>query len=105
VNCRPNDLAAVVAGLPECDIGKVVKVLKSCMVNDKAYWSYEGAICFTENGSTADYIADGLLRPIRDNDGEDETLTWAGKPKKVTVDELANRALQLYRESYKRVAR
>jgi hypothetical protein len=26
---------------------------------------------------------DGALRPIRDSDGDDETLVWAGKPERV----------------------
>lgn len=30
-------------------------------------------------------IQDRHLRPIRDQDGEDETLTWAGKPSEVTA--------------------
>jgi hypothetical protein len=28
--------------------------------------------------------SDAELRPIRDSDGEDETLTWAGKPEQVS---------------------
>ena len=28
---------------------------------------------------------DNALRPIRDNDGTDETLIWAGKPQGVTA--------------------
>lgn len=31
------------------------------------------------------YIQDRHLRPIRGQEGEDETLTWAGKPEKVTA--------------------
>lgn len=30
-------------------------------------------------------LRDSNLRPIRDQDGEDETLTWAGKPEQVTA--------------------
>lgn len=31
-------------------------------------------------------VADFRLRPIRDNDGEDETLTWAGKPETAAIE-------------------
>lgn len=30
-------------------------------------------------------VFDKYLRPIRPSEGEDETLTWAGKPEKVTA--------------------
>ena len=32
-------------------------------------------------------LADANLRPIRDNDGKDETLTWAGKPEQITAED------------------
>lgn len=32
---------------------------------------------------------DSLLRPIRPSDGEDETLTWAGKPQETVRDVIS----------------
>lgn len=34
-------------------------------------------------------VDDKYLRPIRDNDGEDQTLTWAGKPSDIKTPEAA----------------
>lgn len=34
-------------------------------------------------GQDVKEIEDYKLRPLRDNDGEDETLTWAGKPSEI----------------------
>lgn len=36
-------------------------------------------------------FSDSALRPIRDNDGQDETLTWAGKPKEVIHESSSTR--------------
>lgn len=35
------------------------------------------------------WYPDKWLRPIRDQDGEDETLTWAGKPQSIKTPEAA----------------
>jgi len=42
-------------------------------------------------------IPDSDLRPIRDQPGEDETLTWAGMPGQLTVAKL-KRAMEIVKQ-------
>ena len=37
------------------------------------------------HGTLINIVPDSFLRPIRDNPGDDETLTWAGKPEHVAA--------------------
>lgn len=82
MNCKPGDLAILVGGVrPDC-IGKLVHVL--CWERKGRGW--EVKLLFKRpmlRGKKYFWAADSSLRPIRDNDGEDETITWAGKPQQV----------------------
>ena len=77
MNCKPGDLA-VVARATNGDVvpylGRVVTCLR---VVHGDCWATDPEL---EAGRA---IYDGALRPIRDQDGEDEMLTLAGKPNEV----------------------
>lgn len=102
MNCKPNDLARIVH---PSEYGRLVTVMYAAPTEPyvlpdgaKAMPARPGAwVCqmlggavrapVYENGSLDHYrlaryvaINDRWLRPIRDKDGVDETLTWAGKP-------------------------
>jgi hypothetical protein len=103
MNCKPGDLAVVVSSMNGGNVGKVVTVIRLATTAEIATEMpgaiYLGAIWRTDKplewgnkrGERCDaYLApDVRLRPIRDNDGEDETLTWAGKPEQITTAEEA----------------
>ena len=90
MRCKPGDLAIIV----ESDLGnegKIVQCVK--LIGDLTQRDLHGnletvpmwEVDIDLDGEGDNTIADYQLRPIRDNDGEDETLTWAGKPNQVTV--------------------
>ncbi|MDI4633310.1 hypothetical protein J7U46_09650 [Pelomonas sp. V22] len=78
MNCKPGDLAVVVRGYPAKNVGKVVRVSR---INPLVSKQYGEPIWDSDDDSWM--WPDSTLLPIRDNDGEDETLTWAGKPEAV----------------------
>lgn len=73
MNCKPGDLAIVVRGEPVKNLGRVVRCIKLELLFGEPCWRVEDDDA---------RFADNCLRPIRDNDGEDETLIWAGLPNK-----------------------
>lgn len=104
MNCKQGDLAVVVyAELTPEMIGALVEVVRFarpeevvCGIrydNDLPAW-----VCRPVSGRipirllsgkfrivTERVICDCLLRPIRPDEGEDETFQWAGKPQEVTA--------------------
>lgn len=87
MNCKSGDLAVLVRSVTGKNVGRIV----TCDCQDRVFWAgtmYEGWITEPEltsvNGARC-VVPDAWLRPLRDTDGEDETLTWAGKPEKVTL--------------------
>jgi hypothetical protein len=84
MNCKPGDLAVIVGGYSE-NYGKFVRVIGFDR-DDIADWECEALQSVMSNfgiiptGSIG-YSADCYLRPIRDQDGTDETLLWAPVPK------------------------
>lgn len=92
MNCRRGDMAVIVrSDFPE-NVGGFVRVLKA---STPMAWSVEalchlsgaddfGGVCRVAPGFVAN-CDDANLRPIRDNPGADETLTWAGLPKPLTA--------------------
>lgn len=96
MNCKPGDLAVIVvpasfdqflsgkvvqvAADGVCDIGTMRVVGDSMghawMCHFDRPWKHPD----TPKPIAKCWIYDSWLRPIRNNDGEDETLTWAGKP-------------------------
>jgi hypothetical protein len=80
MNCKQGDLAVVIKSNFEPKyIGSIVKCVQLSNSFDEPGWIVEPQL-----GNWGE-IADGILRPIRPNEGEDETLTWAGKPHKETA--------------------
>lgn len=89
LNCKPGDLA-VIANVQNTSrtylIGGIVRVVSLWSDPGSSWpmWNIEGAPNHPEFGLIY-AIADACLRPIRDNDGEDETLQWLDVPHKVTA--------------------
>lgn len=83
LNCKPGDLAVVVSGYPESNIGKVITVTRIATLTSAVLgfpcWEYEGHLDSTIGGRSG-LVHDACLRPIRPGDGADETLDWAGLP-------------------------
>lgn len=100
MNCKPGDLAIFVGHGPRA--GKIFRVLKAVTeppvirfsdgrkyeLTSPAVWEVDPPTVarFQTLGLDSEgpipYVSDDLLRPIRGGEGEDETLTWAGKPQK-----------------------
>lgn len=92
MNCRQGDLAVIVHSRNRVNLGKVVRVTRFSPGHpfvDMApmdSWEFEGGrVVAAIDGLQVVAIPDAWLRPIRDIDGPDETLTWAGKPQAVTA--------------------
>ena len=100
MNCKPGDLAVIKGCDPNGsgrDIGKLVRIVGpgddwSDVGDTRHFWDCDtlGQRLECDGNSLSDGfenidIPDEHLRPIRDNDGEDETLQWAGKPEGVTA--------------------
>ena len=83
MNCRPNDLAVIVRGVPAENIGKVITVTELFPFIGINAWRYEGARLLGEYGGECFAVDDKALRPIRDQDGTDEILRIAGKPQSI----------------------
>lgn len=103
LNCKPKDLALVVSG--EKSAGRVVKCIRLVQFGDTVFskcgmkvrlmptsnvaaWHIEGHT-FQDVGwdlvLELPVAQDYGLRPLRPGEGEDETLTWAGKPEGVAA--------------------
>lgn len=92
LNCRPGQLAVKVKADPgdEIPIGAIVRcmnVVPEVMLNTgevvEGDWNVEFRGSSVKAGT--DYLwicSDAYLRPIRDTDGEDETLSWLPSPTK-----------------------
>ena len=97
LNCRPNQLAVKVKADPgdEIPIGAIVRcigVMHEVMLNINTGEMVEGDWNVEFRGSSVkpgtNYLwicSDAYLRPIRDTDGEDETLSWLPSPTKETA--------------------
>jgi hypothetical protein len=96
MNCKPGDLAVVVKDNRIENIGMLVNVVLGPSIDDRGTPCDWLCDCLIENftvfpgvlrSSKEYYYAcnDSQLRPIRDADKDDETLTWAGNPNEVIV--------------------
>lgn len=96
MNCKPGEYAFIVGvpyGVGPDVIGKIVRVV---MIDHNGLWRLETGLLINclVHGKTRDgnqvqpgpFLCEGFpdehLQPIRDNDGEDETLQWAPVPMK-----------------------
>lgn len=83
MNCKPGDLAVYVGSCRQ-SYGMIVRVLRPYPWPEPA-WYVDPPLVKVESGGFEGAARDCALRPIRDQPGEDETLTWAGKPQEVTA--------------------
>ena len=89
MNCKQGDLAVVVRSLAGND-GVIVRCIQLMPAGTDDLSVFLGPVWKIDKplvsnwGDSSPFINDINLRPIRDNDGEDETLTWAGKPEQVS---------------------
>lgn len=94
MNCKQGDLAIVVRANNPANLGKLVTCLE--FIPDKVFTDPDGTerphqawlVDVEMTGFAGDkhyFIEDFKLLPLRDSDGQDETLTWAGLPKKKGV--------------------
>lgn len=89
MNCKPGDLAVMTASDFPRNVGALFRVIGTyrCDPGDwyvEALSACDGSLGPISPGDKV-WATDSCLRPIRDNDGEDETLQWAGKPERVTA--------------------
>jgi len=98
VNCTGNQWAVVVGrGLLTWHVSEPIVLLKPGTVvfitgaSAPGYWAVREPIKFLVpapyGGTYSGFISgisDGILRPLVDTDGTDETLEWAGKPNETT---------------------
>ena len=82
LNCKQGDLAVIVRSMAGNE-GKIVRCLR--LVFDPSHyfdgprWLIDREVPHSTRG-TVRTIADCALRPLRDNEGEDETLQLVGRP-------------------------
>lgn len=93
MNCKPGDLVIVVRVSRACDepyIGRVLTVDRleedgETWVTDPELPSLDPALVWGGDDQWVVTWYDWELRPIRDNNGDDETIEWAGLPNQVGV--------------------
>jgi hypothetical protein len=79
MNCKPGDLAIAIRTKSNARVGAIVTVVRRINAISEGVrvdWEIEW------QGRRYD-CPDSWLRPIRPQAGEDETLSWAGKPREV----------------------
>jgi hypothetical protein len=89
MNCKPGDLAIYVSSRAGNE-GRIVRCLRLASAQEVLsqgfggwhMWITDNQEIKTTNGLTTNLASDMYLRPIRDQDGEDEMLRIAGKPVK-----------------------
>ena len=101
MNCKPGMVVMVKKSKAgnEGRVGAVLRWVEAMQVpyssgastNRHAGWLVEGRFRATDRISEEPYgvFPDEWLIPLRDNDGEDQTLTWAGKPSDIKTPEAA----------------
>lgn len=109
LNCKPGDLAVIVRNSPVADgvLGMIVEVLSAApneifklpcgFFNSASTPGDPSWVCKFQNPITVKLesgefrravyasVRDAGLRPLRPGEGDDETLTWAGKPEGVAA--------------------
>ena len=92
LNCKAGDLAVVVRG---GNLGRIVDVQRQSVYGE-GWWLVKvvgapviGSLGSSKRLMSIGSIEDSRLKPIRDQPGQDETLTWAGKPSEIKTPEAA----------------
>jgi hypothetical protein len=86
MNCKQGDLAIYVGsplGAAHGSLGFVTRVVRPA-----PGWPGAWEVCPplpSVNGTNPRWVWDTSLRPLRPGEGDDETLSWAGKPEKVAA--------------------
>ena len=83
MNCKPGDLAVTVGCRSHPELNGIIMTVDEAVAPNIWMCSGHEIERVSEIYGTRPWIYDEKLRPIRDSDGEDETLSWAGKPQKV----------------------
>jgi hypothetical protein len=91
MNCKPGDLAIIVRARYKRNLGAIVRVIdcaETKWLDGKIGpgWSFDGPVLIGTFGFVVNRIEDENLRPLRDSDGQDETLAWAGLPNNKKVN-------------------
>lgn len=88
MNCRPGDLAVLVRPEDPRNLGALVLVVRHTDLHGiwlcealQNMWFWDAPLRPGERG----FAADEALRPLRDSDGDDETLAWAPNPQQVAA--------------------
>lgn len=90
MNCVRGDLAMVVTlgayqgphrAIAQALLGIPVRLANAYSFDDRPAWRLEQNVRLDINGKEVEVqgIVDAILRPIRDNDGEDEIVARVGK--------------------------
>ena len=90
MRCKVGDICVMVQSQLPRNIGALFRILDRhrCRLNE---WRTE-ALCDVvtnlghRSAGSITWEPDACLRPLRDNDGDDETLTWAGRPNETPVE-------------------
>lgn len=96
MRCKVGDLAMVVKSIGGRNLGKIVRCVRwdgqkwfsnpdGSRVLDHSWFMGESLTAW--DGTQVAVVADENLKPIRDEDGEDEMLRIAGKPKRDLLEE------------------
>lgn len=83
MNCKPNQLAMVVKGIPSSNLGKTITTRAATTLRSFAMWTFEGDLEGMLGGK-AELISDDCLMPL-DNlgpDAVDEVIQRIGTPHK-----------------------
>jgi len=93
MNCEKGDLAVIVKSYAGNE-GKIVRCLElvtgvsfempNGVIENVPAWKIDQSLTGWRGGKS-DRVQDYRLRPLRDNPGTDETLIYAGLPKKAPV--------------------
>lgn len=99
-NCRIGDIAVVIKSPTGKNLGKIVKCIrrvevheiidnKRMNIKDDVVWLTDSPLTWTKKDGSHEYEAhfcrDSILKPLRDDDGEDESLSWCKPVKKELV--------------------
>ena len=102
MRCNPNDVVVVVRSKAG-NLGRIGTVLRwaetgtvqyghnkhgRTLFNGQAGWVVQGTFSTTQGETVSPGVfPDEWLRPLRDSEGDDETITWAGKPEQLETIE------------------
>ena len=89
MNCKEGDLAVVVRSWAKNE-GKIVTCIRLTPyqehdLKDPGFVWEVDAILRGADGLGSNFIHDDQLRPLRNNPGADETLSWKDVPQEVTA--------------------